>query len=104
VSVPRPALLQSSVKLALQQVHYIFAQDGKELPAVERPSSSEKQAIAMWMRTDDKILVWRDSIPELPSTFTLLFVVRASELGVPAYSVRLDFHAFNFFSKDALHD
>jgi hypothetical protein len=42
VSVPRPALLQSSVKLALQQVHYIFAQDGKELPAVERSSGGEK--------------------------------------------------------------
>jgi hypothetical protein len=104
MSVPRPALLQSSVKLALQQVHYIFAQDGKELPAMKRASGSEEQAIAMWMRTDDKILVWRDSVPELPSTFTLRFVMRASELSVPAYSVRLDFHAFHFFSKDALHD
>lgn len=69
VSVPRPALLQSSVKLALQQVHDIFAQDGKELPAVERSSGGKKQALAMWVRTDDKVLVRRDSIPMAMSIF-----------------------------------
>ena len=63
ISIPSPTLHEIWFELAIQQLHDIFSDNGKELPAMKRTSCRDVQVLAVRVCGDDEVLVGREAIP-----------------------------------------
>lgn len=62
-AVPRPHLLFLLRELALQHGNHLFANDGQELPAVERAARGEVEVVAAGVLTDEEVVVGGVRVP-----------------------------------------
>jgi len=78
--IPMPSLRIILRQLPLEHVFDIFADDGQELPRVERATGRNVEAVAVGVRRDEEIVRWRRCVPITECVSKTMLIGRQGKL------------------------